>query len=159
MTGLAGTTFDREDFQRLISDIEAKKINLVIVKDLSRLGRDYIQTGYYIEKYFPSKRVRFIAVNDGYDSLIDSTGNEMVPFKSVFNDMYAKDISKKVRTALRTKQNTGFFLGTTAPFRIFERPGEKRPSDCRSGLLPICKANLSMVSVRHIRTSHYKQIG
>lgn len=90
---------------------------MVITKDLSRLGRDYIKTGEYLEKYFPSKNVRFIAVNDGYDSFHDeNSNNEMAPFKAVFNDMYAKDISKKVRTALKTKQLKGEYLGTTAPF-------------------------------------------
>lgn len=90
---------------------------MVITKDLSRLGRDYIKTGEYLEKYFPSKNVRFIAVNDGYDSFHDeNSNNEMAPFKAVFNDMYAKDISKKVRTALKTKQLKGEYLGTIAPF-------------------------------------------
>jgi len=100
----------------MIRDIENKKINMVITKDLSRLGRDYIETGNYLEKYFPTNKVRFIAVNDGYDSLEDGYANEFAPFKSVFNDMYAKDISKKVRTALKTKQIKGEFIGTTAPF-------------------------------------------
>ena len=100
----------------MIADIENKKINMVITKDLSRLGRDYIETGNYLEKYFPLNKVRFIAINDGYDSLEDGYANEFAPFKSVFNDMYAKDISKKVRTALKTKQIKGEYIGTTAPF-------------------------------------------
>ena len=112
--GISGTTFDRQDFNRMISDIEKGRINMVITKDLSRLGRDYIKTGEYLEKYFPEKNVRYIAVNDGYDSFKDeNSNNEMAPFKAVFNDMYAKDISKKVRTALKTKQIKGEYLGTT----------------------------------------------
>jgi len=114
--GISGTTFDRPDFQRMIADVEKGKINLIITKDLSRLGRDYIQTGYYLENYFPSKNVRYIAVNDGFDTFNEDNSNDFIPFKSVFNDMYAKDISKKVRTALKTKQLAGSFLGTTAPY-------------------------------------------
>lgn len=115
--GISGTTFDREDFNRMLNDIEIGRINMVITKDLSRLGRDYIKTGEYLEKYFPSKNVRYIAVNDGYDSFKDeNSNNEMAPFKAVFNDMYAKDISKKVRTALKTKQIKGEYLGTTPAF-------------------------------------------
>lgn len=114
--GISGTTFDRDDFNRMITDIENGKINMVITKDLSRLGRDYIKTGEYLEKYFPSRNIRYIAINDGYDSFKDeNSNNEMAPFKAVFNDMYAKDISKKVRTALKTKQLKGEYLGTTAP--------------------------------------------
>jgi len=123
--GISGTTFERPDFKRMIADIEAGKINLVITKDLSRLGRDYIQTGYYLENYFPSKGVRYIAVNDGFDTFEEAGSNDFIPFKSVFNDMYAKDISKKVRTALKTKQITGSFLGTSAPFGYQKDPQQK----------------------------------
>ncbi len=85
----------------MIAGIESGKINTVITKDLSRLGRDYLQTGYYTDMYFPSKRVRYIAISDGIDT---STGyNEMAPFKNLFNDFYARDISKKIRSTLTTK--------------------------------------------------------
>jgi site-specific DNA recombinase len=114
--GFSGLNFERPDFIRMIHDIECGKINMVITKDLSRLGRDYIMTGHYIERYFPEKNVRFIAVNDNVDSGNDSSGNDMSPFKSVINDMYAKDISKKVRTALMTKKLKGDFIGSTPPF-------------------------------------------
>lgn len=123
--GISGTTFDRPDFQRMIADVETGRINLIITKDLSRLGRDYIQTGYYLENYFPSKKVRYIAVNDGFDTFDEDNTNDLIPFKSVFNDMYAKDISKKVRTALKTKQMAGAFLGTTAPYGYRKDPGQK----------------------------------
>ena len=114
--GFSGTNFDRPDFQRLLQDIELGNINMVITKDLSRLGRDHIETGNLIEKVFPTHNIRYVAINDGYDSLDeDSSSNEMAPLKNVFNDMYAKDISKKVRTALYTKQLNGEFLGTNAP--------------------------------------------
>ncbi len=103
-------------FKSLIQDIELGKINMVITKDLSRLGRDHIETGNLIEKYFPTNNIRYVAINDNYDSLKDeSSANDMAPLKNVFNDMYAKDISKKVRTALHTKQLNGEFIGTNAP--------------------------------------------
>ena len=123
--GISGTTFARKDFKRMIADIEAGKVNMVITKDLSRLGRDYIQTGYYLENYFPSKNVRYIAVNDGFDTFEEASSNDFIPFKSVFNDMYAKDISKKVRTALKTKQIAGSYLGTSAPFGYQKDPAQK----------------------------------
>ena len=94
--GWSGTSFDRPDFQRMIEDIEAKKVNMVITKDLSRLGRDYIMTGHYMERYFPEKRVRYISLLDGIDTGVESTANDITPFRAIMNDMYAKDISKKI---------------------------------------------------------------
>lgn len=123
--GWSGTSFDRPDFQRLISDIEIGKINCIITKDLSRLGRDYIMTGHYIERYFPQHNVRYIAVNDGIDTFEDNTNNDMTPFKSVLNDMYAKDISKKVRTALQTKKENGIYAGSMAPYGYKKDPQNK----------------------------------
>ena len=93
--GFTGTNFDRPEFKRLISDIEAKKVNMVITKDMSRLGRDYIGTGELVEKYFPMMGVRYIAVTDNIDTYLDSTNNDIAPFKAIMNDFYAKDISKK----------------------------------------------------------------
>ena len=108
--GWSGTNFERPDFKRMIADIESGKINTVITKDLSRLGRDYLQTGYYTDMYFPSKRVRYIAISDGIDT---STGyNEMAPFKNLFNDFYARDISKKIRSTLTTKARAGIYHST-----------------------------------------------
>ena len=115
--GYTGTNFDRPGFKTMIEDIEAGKISIVITKDLSRLGRDYIDTGYYIEKYFPSKRIRYIAVNDGVDTLDElNSNNEITPFKAVINDMYAKDISKKVKSALITKAMNGESIKPFAPY-------------------------------------------
>ena len=97
--------FDRPGFQRLLSDIEAGLVNLVLTKDLSRLGRDYIDTGYYLESVFPSRQVRYIALADGIDTFASSSAqNDMGPFKSVMNDLYAKDISQKVRAVMDTKR-------------------------------------------------------
>lgn len=109
--GWSGTNFDRPDFKRMIGDIEAKKVNLVITKDLSRLGRDYIMTGHYMERYFPEKRVRYISLLDGIDTGVDSTANDITPFRAIMNDMYAKDISKKIKSVKRDKQRKGLFIG------------------------------------------------
>lgn len=115
--GYTGTNFDRPDFKRLISDIEQGKINLVLTKDLSRLGRDYIEVGRYLEKYFPENQVRFIAVNDNIDTFDPAnTNNDMTPFRAVFNDMYAKDISKKVRTSIITKATLGECIKAFQPY-------------------------------------------
>ena len=99
--GWSGTNFDRPDFQRMIGDIEAKKVNMVITKDLSRLGRDYIMTGHYMERYFPEKRVRYISLLDGIDTGVESSANDITPFRAIMNDMYAKDISKKIKSVTK----------------------------------------------------------
>ena len=114
--GVSGTTFDRKGFNRLIEDIESKRINMVVTKDLSRLGRDYIKTGYYLENYFPEKSVRYVAILDGIDTYLDSTNNDISPFKAIMNDMYAKDISKKIKSVFREKQKSGQFLGSIPPY-------------------------------------------
>lgn len=92
--GFTGTNFERPSFKRMIKDIESGKINMIITKDMSRLGRDYIGTGELIEKYFPNNNVRYIAINDGIDTFIDNTNNDIAPFKAIMNDMYAKDINE-----------------------------------------------------------------
>ena len=116
MMAFHGTTFDRPDFNRMIEDIENKKINMVITKDLSRLGRDYIKTGYYIENYFPENNVRYVSILDGIDTFLDSTNNDVTPFKAIINDMYAKDISKKIKGVLQEKELKGEYLGSIAPY-------------------------------------------
>lgn len=122
--GFTGTNFNRPSFIRLKEDIEQEKIDMVITKDLSRLGRDYIDTGYYLEKYFPAKNVRYIAVNDGIDTFSKNSNNDIGPFMSVVNDMYAKDISKKVRTVKRTKAEKGEFIGAFAPYGYKKHPND-----------------------------------
>lgn len=112
--GYSGTTSNRKGLQKLLKDIELKKINTVIVKDLSRLFRDYIQTGYYLEKYFPEKNVRFIAVLDGIDT--NKEQNDLTPFKALMVDWYAKDISRKIKQVKRDKIKKGDFIGPKAPF-------------------------------------------
>lgn len=123
--GFSGTSFDRPDFMRMISDIECKKINMVITKDMSRLGRDYIQTGYYMEKYFPENRVRYISLLDGIDTGIDSSLNDITPFRAIMNDMYAKDISKKIKSVKQYKQKNGLFIGGKAAYGYKISPEHK----------------------------------
>ena len=115
--GVSGTTFDRVGFNRMIKDCEEKKINMIITKDTSRLGRDHIEFGYYVERYFPEHNIRYVAVNDGVDTFKrDSSANDMLVFKSAFNDMYVKDISNKLRSSLYTKKRNGLFVGAYAPY-------------------------------------------
>ena len=110
--GFTGTNFNRPDFQRMVRDIENGKVNMVITKDLSRLGRDYIETGEYIEKWFPEHEVRYVSVTDGIDTFATNNGNnDIAPFKSILNDMYSKDLSKKIRIALHTMQKQGKWVG------------------------------------------------
>lgn len=114
--GVSGTTFDREGFNRMIKDCENKKINMIITKDTSRLGRDHIEFGYYTERYFPEHNIRYVAVNDGIDTFKNNSANDMLVFKSAFNDMYVKDISNKLRSSLYTKKRNGLFVGCYAPY-------------------------------------------
>ena len=107
--GVSGTTFERPNFQRLIKDIESGKINCVITKDYSRLGRDYIKSGEYLERYFPEHNVRYIAILDNIDTISDNAGNDIAPYRAILNDQYAKDISKKVRSSVYTKKSNGEF--------------------------------------------------
>ena len=123
--GISGTTSDREDFQRMLTDIEAGKINMVITKDLSRLSRDYIDTGFYLERYFPEHRVRYISLLDGIDTGIESTNNDISPFRAIMNDMYAKDISKKITAVKRAKQDAGKFIGGKPAYGYMKHPVQK----------------------------------
>lgn len=121
--GFTGTNFNRPSFNRLLKDIELKNINMIIVKDLSRFGRDYILTGYYLEMFFPSKNIRFISILDNYDSI--NNQNEYMPFKSIINDMYSRDNSKKIKAALRIKQQMGKWVGGCTPFGYKKDPKDK----------------------------------
>ena len=124
--GYTGTNFNRPDFQRMISDIETKKVNLVIVKDYSRFGRNYSRAGFYVDEYFPSHGVRFIAINDGIDTFNkNNSNNELSGFKGVMNDMYSADISKKIRTSFNSKRRAGQFIGAFAPYGYKKDPNNK----------------------------------
>ena len=122
--GFSGTNFNRPDFQRLMADAEEGRISTVIVKDMSRFGRDYIMVGYYTEIYFSNLDIRFIAINDNVDSSIQ-TENDLTPFKNVFNEWYAKDTSKKIRAVFKAKGNSGKHLTTNPPFGYKKDPNDK----------------------------------
>lgn len=121
--GWSGTNFDRPAFKRMLEDIEAGRVNLVLTKDLSRLGRDYIETGRYTEIYFPSRRVRYIAVNDGYDS--ENPDSDIAPFRNVINEMYARDTSRKIRSAFAARMQSGAFIGNFAPYGYRKDPADR----------------------------------
>ena len=122
--GYTGRNFNRPAFQRMIADIEAGKVGCVVTKDLSRLGRNYIEAGSYIEIFFPQHKVRYIAITDGVDSL---TRQEMdiTPFKNILNDMYSRDISKKVLAGRMARSRQGKFCGGRPPFGLMRAPADK----------------------------------
>ena len=122
--GYSGTNFQRPSFQKMIADIEDGKIDTVITKDLSRLGRNYLESGAYIEVFFPQHHVRYIAVNDGVDSE-QSGGLDITPFKNILNEFYSRDISKKVKSGKHIRALEGKFMGTTAPFGYQKDPKDK----------------------------------
>lgn len=122
--GYTGTNFKRPAFQRMIEDIETGKVNCVIVKDLSRFGRDYIDTGKYLERYFPDNDVRFISITDNIDSLKQAY-DMLLPIKNIFNEQYARDISKKVHASMQTKQKAGEFIGAFASYGYRKSPADK----------------------------------
>ena len=121
--GYTGTNFNRPGFQQLLNDIEMGFIYAVIVKDLSRLGRDYVSVGNYTDVYFPDRNVRFIAVNDNIDS--DEGESEIAPFKNILNEMYARDISKKVRSSHRLRGSMGEPL-SQPPYGYMKSPENKK---------------------------------
>ena len=119
--GFTGTNFARPAFERMLADIETGQVNCVIVKDLSRFGRDYIDAGRYLERWLPSHGVRFIAVNDHIDSERGAY-DMMMPLKNLFNAQYAKDISLKVKSAFAQKQRSGKFIGAFACYGYLKDP-------------------------------------
>lgn len=125
--GYSGANFERPVFQRMMEDVRNHKINCIIVKDLSRLGRNYIETGRYLEKIFPVLGVRFIAVNEHYDSADtkNDTDQIIVPFKNLINDAYCRDISMKIRSQLDIKRKKGQFIGSYAGYGYFKDPNDK----------------------------------
>ncbi|MEG1009410.1 MAG: recombinase family protein, partial [Clostridia bacterium] len=123
--GYTGTNFNRPAFNKMIKDIEAGFVNMVITKDLSRLGRDYITTGEYVEKWFPKHRVRYVSLLDGVDTFLDSSNNEIAPFKAIINDMYSRDNSKKIKSALKSLQEEGKWVGGCPPFGYKVNPENK----------------------------------
>ena len=130
--GATGTNFHRPGFQQMLSDIEAGHINCVIVKDLSRLGRNSIDTGYYIEQYFHAHNVRFIAVTDQFDTADSGNlhGGIMLPLKNMINEAYALDIGRKIKAQARQAMKDGDYIGARAPYGY-----RKDPDDCHKLLI------------------------
>lgn len=126
--GYSGVSFNRPDFQRLLEMMEQGKVATLITKDLSRLGRNYIEVGQYTEMLFPRWEVRYIAINDNFDSLYNE-GNELAPFKNLFNEWYARDTSKKIRAVVKAKAERGERVGTVVPY------GYKKDPDVKGHLL------------------------
>ena len=125
--GFSGVSFDRPGFQRLLKDLEAKKIDCIVVKDFSRFARNYIDSGRYLEKIFPSMGVRFVSINDNYDSSGARSQSDalIVPFKGILNDAYCKDISMKIRSQLDIKRKTGDFIGAFCTYGYRKSPENK----------------------------------
>ena len=170
--GATGTNFHRPGFQQMLSDIEAGLINCVIVKDLSRLGRNVIDTGYYIERYFPMQKVRFIAVNDRYDSSSSDNAHDgiIIPLRNMINEAYALDIGRKIKAQQRQAMKDGKFIGGRTPYGYL-----KAPDDCHQLIIdpvaaPVVQkifqwasegAGLNTITVRlneagYLPPSHYK---
>lgn len=122
--GWSGSTFERPSFQKMMEDVRSRKTNCIIVKDLSRFGRNYLDAGEYIERVFPFLGVRFIAVNDNYDSMAAKSASDdlMIPFKNLINEAYCRDISVKIRTQLDIKRKNGQFIGAFAAYGYQKDP-------------------------------------
>ena len=152
--GFSGTNFERPSFKRMIEDIENKNVNCVITKDQSRLGRNHLESGFYMEVYFPEHNVRYIAVTDNVDTLNSST-LDIAPFRNLLNDMYAQDVSKKIKSAFVTRQKQGKFIGTKAPYGYMKDPNDKNHLIIDERYAPIIRMIFQMSAdgygVRRIR--------
>lgn len=143
--GFTGSNFDRPAWQRLLTDIESGKVNAIITKDLSRMGRDYISMGEYIERIFPERGIRYIAINDDIDTLYETPGLEFLQFKLMFNDYYLKDTSKKIRKIVRTKKEKGQFLGWKAVYGYIKDPNDKHKLIVDENVRPIIERIFNLV--------------
>lgn len=125
--GRTGTDFDRPQFEKMMEEVRKGRVNCIVVKDLSRFGRNYKETGNYLERIFPFLGVRFIAVNDNFDTLTAERTQDgyIVPLKNLINEVYSKDISKKIDAALTIKQQRGEFIGAWAPYGYRKDPDDK----------------------------------
>ena len=155
--GISGTTFNRAGFQSMIADVEAGKVKRVIVKDMSRLGRDYLQVGMYTEIFFPEHDVHFIAVNDGVDS--NQEDNEFTPFRNIINEWYAKDTSKKIRAVKRSKGMAGEHIGSHPPYGYMKNPENKKEwivdeeaAEVVREIFRLCVSGYGPTQIAHILT-------
>ena len=168
--GVSGVTFDRPGWNEMIRLAEAGKVQTVIVKDMSRMGRDYLKVGYYTERFFVERDIRYIAINDGVDS--DKGDNDFTPFRNLFNDFYARDTSKKIRAVMRAKGNAGEHLCTNPPYGYMKDPAGKKKWIVDEGAAEIVKRVFDLciagkgpmqiaklLTVEHVLTvkAHYAQ--
>ncbi len=151
--GYSGANFQRPGFQSMLADIEAGLVGTVIVKDMSRLGRNYLQVGMYTEMIFPQKNVRFIAINDGVDSA--QGDNDFAPLRNIFNDFYARDISKKIRSTMTTKARAGIYHSTVPPFGYRKSPGDSHKLIPDAETAPIVRRMYELA----VQGKGYKAIG
>lgn len=142
--GCSGTNFDRPSFKKMLSDIDEGKINLVIVKDLSRFGRNYVEAGMYVQR-FTDSNIRFIAADDNYDSLVNSD-DLLFPIKNVVNEMYARDVSKKTKAAKKAKARDGQFIGSKAPFGYKIDPNDRHHLIVDEPAAQVVKRNFRLAS-------------
>lgn len=138
--GYTGTDFDRPEWQKLMEAVQAKEIDCIVVKDLSRLGRNYIETGEFLEKICPFFGIRFIAINDGFDTdTVEASGQLSVSLSNIINDYYAKDISRKVSSALRSKMENGDFIGAWEKYGYIKDPNNKNQLIINPETAPVVK--------------------
>ena len=135
--GITGLTFERDGWNELLKEIKAGRVDCVITKDLSRLGRDHSETGYYIEKFFPENRVRYISINDNWDSKYDSV--DLILWKLAYNDVYCADISRKVKSVLDSKKKQGLYVGSFAPYGYKKKDDDKHHLEIDPETAPIVK--------------------
>lgn len=143
--GFTGCNFDRPSWKRLLADIDNGKVDTIITKDLSRMGRDHISMGKYIERIFPERGIRYIAVNDDIDTLYETPGLEFLQFKLMFNDYYLKDTSKKIRKIVKSKKEQGQFLGWKAVYGYKKDPNDKHKLIVDEEIRPIIERIFNMV--------------
>jgi len=150
----SGTNYDRPAFRQLIEDIQDGEVSTLITKDLSRLGRNYLETGTYIEVFFPNHNVRYIAINDGVDS-IDNAQMDITPFRNIINDFYARDISKKIRSTMTTKARAGIYHSTVPPFGYRKSPEDSHKLIPDAETAPIVRRMYELA----VQGKGYKAIG
>ena len=150
--GYSGTNFERPDFKRMMQDIEKRNVNCIIVKDLSRFGRNYIETGRYLERIFPFMGIRFIAINDHYDSAEenDDKGRILIPFNNLINDTYCRDISMRVRSHLDVKRKEGQFIGSFAGYGYQKVQCKRKKGTTPCSYHTVPEKMLMMVAMKQI---------
>lgn len=156
--GISGVTFDRPGWNEMIRLAEAGKVKMVIVKGISRMGRDYLKVGYYTESFFAERDIRYIAINDGVDS--DKGDNDFTPFRNLFNNFYARDTSKKIRAIMRAKGNAGEYLCSNPPYGYVKDPTDKKKwivdeeaAEIVKRIFDLCVARKGLMQIAKVLTA------